>query len=77
MPASCFLFYSISNSSATFVGTACPGAGRGRQLLQHMYNKPRYLCPPLAGVGGGCRRSIIIELEMELLISRSDHSLRI
>jgi len=33
-----------------------------------MYNTPRRLCPPLAGVGGGCRRDIIIDLEMELFI---------
>ncbi|MEN6488783.1 MAG: hypothetical protein ABFD66_07865 [Smithella sp.] len=35
--------YSNSKSSAIFVGTACPGAGRGRRLPQRMYNTPRFL----------------------------------
>ena len=34
---------SNSKFSATFVGTACPGGGRGRRLPQRMYNTPRRL----------------------------------
>ena len=49
---------SIPKSSAIFVGTACPGAGRGRRLPQRMYNTPRRLPPS--------HRDIIIDLEMEL-----------
>ncbi|MEN6489106.1 MAG: DUF2177 family protein, partial [Smithella sp.] len=34
-------------------------------------------CPPLAGVGGGCRRDIIIDLEMEYLATLKDWPLMI
>ena len=36
-------FHSISKSSAGFVGTACPGAGRGRRLPQRICNTPGLL----------------------------------
>ncbi|MEQ8161252.1 MAG: hypothetical protein ABRQ33_08675, partial [Smithellaceae bacterium] len=35
--------YSNSKSSASFVGTACPGVGRGRRFPQRMCNTPRRL----------------------------------
>ncbi len=43
--------------SAIFVGTACPGAGRGRRLPQRMFNTPRLLNILLTG--GTTERSAI------------------
>jgi hypothetical protein len=50
----------ILNQSATFVGTACPGAGRGCRLPQRMY---KYASSPPPS-----RLNITFDLEMVLLV---------
>jgi hypothetical protein len=37
------LLIPLLNQSAIFVGTACPGDGRGRRLPQCIFNTPRHI----------------------------------
>ena len=53
----------IRTQSAIFVGTACTGGGRGRQLPQRITNTPAEPPP--------CRLDIIFDFEMVLMVFKT------